>query len=444
MGANILILGAAALAGVVSARALGPVGRGQLAVLVIWSGLIHTVGSLGLHSSCCYYLARWPGRRVELAIWFRRIAIRQAVAMTVVSVGFLWWLRVRLGLPTGLTIEYMTWAASATLALYGTMYAQGVSEFGRFNLIRAISGALPAVLMLVGALTLRMTTAEAGAAYLIPAWLSAVLAGIWFREACRGAQGEPLSDDELRSVWSYGWRSLASLSSLIVNSNSDQFTLGFLVSAGSLGLYSVGASAASPLLSVIASLGMVGLPTVTALTGRAKARATWKIMRNATVLVAVLAPAAAVALPWAIPWAYGARYSGAIAPAEVLLAGASFAALTTAVDALLRAYDRPGFVSVAQGAGGVLTVGGILLEGGHSLAEVALISSLGFVLSFALALGRLRSMTRYSAAHACRARKSASLRYLSIPEYLGRELLSDANNRIGRHVEVDDRTAPDD
>lgn len=391
---NLLILLSSILAGVISARALGPAGRGQLAIVALWSGLIHIVGSLGLQSSCSYHLARWPRCHAVLAAWFTRIAVLQAIAMTVVSAAVLWWLRVRLGLSTPLTIEYMSWAAAGTFALYGATYAQGSFRFGRFNVIRLISGAMPTALILACALAVRLTPAEAGAAYLVPTWCSAVLAGIWLRRASRGIRGDPLSPRELRSLWSYAWRSAASLSSLTVNNSADQFALGLLVPPSSLGLYSVSASAASPLPSLIASLGMVGMPTVTALTGRAKARATWRMLRRATILVAVLAPPAAVLLPWAIPWLYGARYRAAILPAEVLLAGVSFAALTTAVDALLRAYGLPGFVSVTQGVGGIVTITGTVLVGGRPLALVAIASSVGFIVTFALALGRLWAATR--------------------------------------------------
>jgi antigen flippase len=396
LGANVAILATSVLAGVVSARILGPSGRGQLTVVALWSGIIHMVGSLGLQSSCSYYLARWPHRQTALVAWFRRVAARQAIGMTVVSFIILWWLHIRLGLGTLLTIEYMTWAAAGTIALYGTVYAQGSFNFSRFNRIRLISGASPAALMLIGALVLRLTPAEAGAAYLVPAWCGAALAAAWlYRGGRADVPTEPLSRQELRSIWSYGWRSVASLSGLALNNSADQFTLAFMVPAGSLGLYSVGAAAATPIPTLTASFGMVGLPTVAALTGEAKAAAAWRTLRRAAFLLALAGPPSAVLLPWAIPWFYGARYASAVVPAEFLLVGACFAALTTVTDASLRAYGLPGAVSLTQGAGAAVTIAGTLLIEGHPLADVALASSLGFILSFALALFRLRVAIRH-------------------------------------------------
>jgi len=396
--ANMVILGGNALAGIVSARALGPSGRGQLAIVVLWSALIYMIGSLGLPSSCSYHVARWPDRRPALTTWLRRIAIRQAIAMTAVSAAMLFGLQIRLRIAPLLTIEYTTWAAAATITLYGTCYVQGLGAFARFNAIRVIPGTVPAVLMLASAATVRLTPAEAGAAYLLPTWCSAVLACVWLRQATNGATNgipvQPLSRHERRSAWSYGWRSLASFSGLALNRSADQLVLGLLVPVGSLGLYSVAVAASSPLPSLVASFGMVGLPTVTALADRAKSTATWTTLRRSAYLLALISPPLAVLLPWAIPLVYGAQYSTAVMPAELLLLGAVFTALAAVTDDLLRAHGHPGFVSITQGAGGAVTIIGTLLLGGHPLGAVALVSSLGFMLAFALALARLSIATR--------------------------------------------------
>jgi O-antigen/teichoic acid export membrane protein len=390
---NAAILAGNALAGAVSARALGPAGRGQLAIVVLWSALISMVGSLGLLSSCSYHVAIWPDRRSALAAWVRRIAARQAIAMTIVSAAIMWWLHIRLRVAPILTIEYTTWAGFAVITVYGVSYLRGLGDFARFNLMRAIPGAIPAVLMLGNAMALDLTPAEAGAAYLVPTCFSAILAYAWLPRRTAEVQIRPLSRAERRSVWSYGWRSLGSFSGLALNSNGDQLALGILVPVGSLGLYSVAASASSPLASMVASLGMVGLPAVAGQVGQAKAMATWKIMRRAIFLLVIVSPAIAALLPWAIPLVYGARYATAVIPAEILLVGGAFTALASVTDELLRAHGHPGFVCITQGVGGCITVTGTVLLGGRPLPAVAFVSSFGFAMTFILAIVRLRRAT---------------------------------------------------
>jgi O-antigen/teichoic acid export membrane protein len=401
--ANLVILAGGALGGIVSARALGPAGRGQLALATLWPTLIQIVGSMGLQSSCSYHIAQWPRRRAALLRWLRFVIPFQAVAMTAVSAATLWALCLELRLDRILAAEYSTWAAGATISLYGVCCAQGSRDFARFNQLRLIAGAVPAVLMLAGAAALRLTPAEAGAAYLIPTWGSALLAGLWLHRLGRQQGAEPLSPAERRSVWSYGRRSAASLSGYTLNSNADQLTLGLLVPVSSLGVYSAAAAASSPVASLVASVGMVRLPTVAALTGEAKTAATWRAMRQATWTLGLVAPALAVALPWAIPYVYGARYAAAVVPAEVLLLGTALSALAGVADDMLRAHGHPGFVSITQGAGGLITAVGTLVLARHSLSAVAAASSLGFAFAFALALARLRAASRRVPTHSAEA-----------------------------------------
>ncbi len=399
-GTNVMILASNALSGIVCARGLGPVGRGEVAVAALWSALISLIGGLGLQSSCSYHVAKWPERRGALAAWVTRIAVRQAVAATMVSSAVLWWLYARIGLAPLLTFEYMTWAAAAIAALYGTCYMQGLGNFKKFNIIRVFPGVATTGLMVVSAATLRLTPTEAGAAYIAPTWASAALAFFWLKRARDKSPTRALSRRERRSLWSYGIRSLGSFSGLTLNSSGDQLVLGLVVPTGFLGLYSVASAASSPLSTLVSSHGIVGLPKVASLTGRAKAKATWRTLGRAATLTAVVAPVLAIMLPWAIPLVYGVQYSAAVIPAEFLLVGATFAALTAVADDLLRAHGRPGFVCITQSTGAAVTIIGTVLVGGRPLAVVAMISSLGFSAAFALALMRLTVATRRTRAPA--------------------------------------------
>src|SRR5260370_16419510 len=90
--------------------------------------------------------------------------------MTAASAAVMWALCLEVRLDPLLAAEYSTWAAGATISLYGVSCAQGLRDFARFNAIRLITGAIPAVLMLAGAAALRLTPAEPGAPYLFPTW----------------------------------------------------------------------------------------------------------------------------------------------------------------------------------------------------------------------------------------------------------------------------------
>lgn len=390
---NLLILGSNAIGGILSARALGPAGRGQLTVVMLWSALINVVGILGLPPTCTYYVARWVDRREALVSFFIRAAVWQAIAVGVVGGMFLWWLHIQLHLPTLLIVEYTSWAPAAGIALYGIGLAQGTACFRDVNLIRGISLAAPTVLMLALAFTVQLTPVEAGAAYVAPTWIAAVLGYRLLHKGRGSGDTAPLTKQERRAISGYARRNLVSFSSMALNGNVDQVIIGMLVPAGALGLYSVALSASSPLPSIVLAISMVGLPTVAALTGRAKVRATWRTLGRALLPLAVVAPACAAALPWLIPALYGKSYSAAVLPGEILLVGTIFNALTMVADDLLRAHGYPGFVSITQGAGAAVTAIGALMLARRSLDAVAIASSLGYATAFLLAIIRLRIAT---------------------------------------------------
>ena len=160
-------------------------------------------------------------------------------------------------------------------------------------------------------------------------------------------------------------------------------------------------------------------------------------------------------IPFAVPAAYGEHYSAAVIPGEFLLIGAVFTALTVVTDDLLRAHGNPGFVSITQGAGGVVTIVGTLLFARRSLTEVALVSSLGFAVAFVLALIRLWVATRQpvnSGTTSVRAgrtgfAKSPSLRLsqpIAIPDRFSADFLAEPDYRICRNAKIYDAPTSDD
>ena len=159
---NLAILGANALAGIVSARALGPVGRGQLAVVMLWSGLISMVGMLGPPSSVWrlrgalagaqHHTGRLlpAGRHPAGSRHDRGQRTRPLVAALPAAFA---------DNPDHRIHER---GAGTAIALYGTCFLQGQGDFTRFNVMRATAGGLAAAPMLVIALMVHLTSAEAG------------------------------------------------------------------------------------------------------------------------------------------------------------------------------------------------------------------------------------------------------------------------------------------
>src|ERR1700728_3333920 len=85
-GAKLLVIGLNAATGILSARALAPVGRGELSAMILWCTFLASVFSFGLPSAFTYCLRRYPERLSELS--GAALVLSLAVSTVACSVGF--------------------------------------------------------------------------------------------------------------------------------------------------------------------------------------------------------------------------------------------------------------------------------------------------------------------------------------------------------------------
>ena len=64
--ANVFILGINAGTGIITARLLGPSGRGELAAMIMWPQFLAYCLTLGVPSALLYNLKRYPGQASSL------------------------------------------------------------------------------------------------------------------------------------------------------------------------------------------------------------------------------------------------------------------------------------------------------------------------------------------------------------------------------------------
>ncbi|MFQ5695199.1 MAG: hypothetical protein ACE5HB_04345, partial [Terriglobia bacterium] len=83
--ASILLLGA--VSGILAARLLGPVGRGELVVVTLWPMALATLGALGMNHALAFFTAREPHRRPALLTTGLVLATLQSALL--MAVGYL-------------------------------------------------------------------------------------------------------------------------------------------------------------------------------------------------------------------------------------------------------------------------------------------------------------------------------------------------------------------
>src|SRR5579864_101035 len=168
MGTNVILAGLGVLTGTVSARLLGPSGRGELAAVQNLYWLVGVFALLGLPEATLYFGAKQREKSGEILASALGLSLVVAPAFVLVALPFV---HLLLSEQSPELIRFASWYLVA-IPLLGTMglpafAIRGQNDFVRWNLLRIFPAAGWAV-ALVLAFAVHKTTAEGLAvAYLI-------------------------------------------------------------------------------------------------------------------------------------------------------------------------------------------------------------------------------------------------------------------------------------
>ena len=360
IGFRILIQAVNAGTGVLTARMLQPSGRGALAAITLWSGLISGLTSLGLPSALIYQIRTFPKRAGNLLYHAVVINLVISVAATLVSLFFIpIWLH-----------QYPLWAIRAaqwfvlvtpmlslTSVLRGALEASGA--FTQSNLAQLL---LPAITLatLLGLLAVHhLDTVSAGFAYTFTA-IPVLLLMIWQARTLLSSRMLP-SLLTSRTLLSYGLRSYGiDLLGTLALQVDQVLVVRFLTSAD-LGLYVV-------TLSLSRMLNVFQNSVVTVLFPRAAGREpmealalTSRAARVSLLLTGLCAAFVAIAGPLLLRIFYGKAYARSSTSLRLLLIEVTISGCVFVLAQMFMAMGRPGTVTVLQGIGLALSIPLMLL-----------------------------------------------------------------------------------
>jgi O-antigen/teichoic acid export membrane protein len=349
---NVLIAALGVLSGMLSARLLGPGGRGELAAIQMWPQFFATLAPLGLGQALGYYVARRPQ---EAGRWLTTGLLYGLVSTLVFMAAGYGLMPYLLSAQPAAVVEagraYM-WFVPLTLVL--TLFAaatSGRNDLVAWNLQRALPAAVWAVTLVVF-----LFAGLADASLLARTYLL-VLAGVAVTVSAalvrlRMAGPFKPAADMVRPLATYGLPVVLSGIPSILNSRLDQIFLAAFLEPSALGLY-VTAVAWGGAGSMFANT-MVGVafPRVAGTIDAAQqAREVAQISRLGLAVCLLVTAAATLAAPVAVPLLFGREFAAAV-PAALLItpaAGVSSYNLLLETGALGR--GKPHFVLISEGAG---------------------------------------------------------------------------------------------
>jgi O-antigen/teichoic acid export membrane protein len=384
---NGALLSVGALTGIVAARALGPAGRGQVAVAISIAAVLWPIAALGLQQAAAYRLAQRGYEAAQAVGLSFVVSLLVGGAMTVVA-----WALVTVVVHDSATRNAIgVGLLSIPFAILNAVLVgvfQGLRLGRRFNLTRLSTPIVYAVLLVGLVIERQNVTALSvmciyGAASVAGAVVAVVLLP---REARRPKRP---SRSFWRAIIRYGmYVNLSSLGYLI-NRQLPVVLVGAVGSAADAGQYAVGVGYALPVSVVAVALALHTLPDIAAEPdARAQQAVARQRVRSGLIGTLPLACGAEIAAPILIPLAFGARFSPAVPVARVLVVGQAALGISFLLSEVSRGLGRPGVPAIAEWTGVFATAAVLpaaLLLGGLTGAAAALIGVYGVVIAILLA-----------------------------------------------------------
>jgi O-antigen/teichoic acid export membrane protein len=339
-GTSLLIQALNVLTGVMLARSLGPHGRGELAAVMLWPGLLAALGSLGVVEAITYYAARSTASVGSLLASSLALCVLQSIVlvgagMVIVSLA--------LGHFGPATLRsarlFLAYIPLYLFAMYLMAVLNGTRRYARFHALRFLVIGVSAAGLIALALVERLTVELAALVYLVAHLAALVATGLCIRVERTTLRVERKI---IRQLLAFGVRSHSGNLASMLNERLDQLLISLFLAPASLGLYVIAVTMTSVTGLVGSSAALVALPSVAQLAPGPRRDETARRMIAVTLLVsaAVTVPILLL-LPQLIVAFFGRPYLAAAPSARILLLAAVILSTNHVMSAVLRAAGRP-------------------------------------------------------------------------------------------------------
>ncbi len=337
---------AGVLTGVLSARLLGPTGRGELAVIIFLPVLLVPIAEFELPRSIAYTVSKQeesPEEVVATSFW---LAILLGAIQTIILMATLPFF---LSAGNLYLLSTARWFAIYLPAVYITLFLTGIDQ-GRGSLGRfAVFQAVPGIVYLAASLFVWWIGAISPSGFalgiLSGAAITAALRIILdWRSILHSRPRWRVARSLLRRGMSFYIPAVAGL----VLMRADTFLLVRLTTAQALGLYAVAQAIATGQIGAVGPFIQVGFAAVAREVEQEKALQTLaRHFRLAQFAVIGVGLVTVGLIPWAIPLLFGPKFSEATSTTYLLVTASIFWGMGQLLEQGLRAacYPRPGIVS---------------------------------------------------------------------------------------------------
>ena len=349
------MVGLNAATGIVTARALAPTGRGELAAVLIWSLFLANATTLGVPSSIIYFLQRRPELRRELTMSGLMMSLLLGCLAATFGVAFLpYWLHQYSPHLVRAAQWFLLFTPLSAVMLTGRSIIEAHDRFTLSNIVQALTPATTLATLLILLLTHKLTPVTAAGAYTFAMFPTALLMVIqlkldWLRPV-------NLKLESIKLLLSYGVRSygIDLLGTLALQ--VDQVLVVNLLAPAAMGSYVV-------VLGLSRMLNLFQNAVVMVLFPKAAGRPLPEIMdltvrsaRLSTLVTALCGTFVCLVGPFLLKLLYGKEYVGALGALRILVTEVTISGLVFVLAQAFMAFGRPGIVTMLQAVGLSLSI----------------------------------------------------------------------------------------
>ena len=378
-GATLLSYVPTLLTGILTARLLGPEGKGVYVLAFLVSYLVVNVFTLGVGSANIYYIAR--GERDA------RTALGTTLAI-VLPLGALGALTIWASLATGLWVTphatFIAVAAWSIVPMMGEAVVRhtllGMQRYALVNWLIVADQVILLAFLALGSLLwggdlFRLCVLQVAAC--ISSFALAL--GFFLRSA-----GNPFAFDRgyAGQALHYGLRGHVGWLAQMLNYRLDMLFVDRLAGARSLGLYSAAVSLAETLWILPSCVSLVATPRLASTLRDDASEVTATLCRLLVPLVVVATLSLAVIGGPLIGLLYGSAFLPSFRPLLLLLPGVALLSIVKVLSSDLAARGRPGLVSAVSWISLGVTIGlDLALIGPYGASGAAAASSVAYAAS---------------------------------------------------------------
>ena len=335
--------------GIITARALMPAGRGQLAAMILWTSILASFTSFGVPTSLIYFFRRHHEDRDRIVATGLIMSLVTGMLATLLGVLFIpHWMG---QYPPG-TVRAAQWFMIVTpitaVTLAGKSILEAAGSFSSSNILQLSTPLFTAVPLVALLLIHHLNPYTAAASYIFAALPSFFYLVYRLRPYVHHLRADLHTGKLLLSygVRSYGIDLLGALAFQV-----DQVLVVKMLSPKEMGSYVVVLSLSRMLNTVYGSVTMVLFPKASGQSTEAVVTLTERCARVATIVSAAAAVFVYVFGPFFLNLLYGREYGSALSSLRILLVEVTLAGTASVLAQAFMALGRPGIVTTLQAVG---------------------------------------------------------------------------------------------